>query len=277
MNIQEIEQLLIDSGIEPNEARAEVKIMIQDICNWSLMDMLMERPFDESKLSEVASIARERAETHKPIQHLIGKAYFSGNFYKVTKDVLIPRDETEILVKKALDIIKQNGLKDILDIGTGSGCIACTIAQQADDTYVLGVDISSEALRIALENASNLNLNNKAVFRKSDIYSKLRDNEQFDMIVSNPPYIPIGTELQKEVQFEPALALFAEDEGLAFYKRIISGAKDFLKENGFILFECGIGQAQKIKHLLAENSFGNIEIINDLAGIERVIVAQYLA
>lgn len=276
MNIQEIEQLLIDSGIEPNEARAEVKIMIQDICNWSLMDMLMERPFDESKLSEVASIARERAETHKPIQHLIGKAYFSGNFYKVTKDVLIPRDETEILVKKALDIIKQNGLKDILDIGTGSGCIACTIAQQAD-TYVLGVDISSEALRIALENASNLNLNNKAVFRKSDIYSKLRDNEQFDMIVSNPPYIPIGTELQKEVQFEPALALFAEDEGLAFYKRIISGAKDFLKENGFILFECGIGQAQKIKYLLAENSFGNIEIINDLAGIERVIVAQYLA
>ena len=268
--------MLIDSGIEPNEARAEVKIMIQDICNWSLMDMLMGRPIDESKLPEVEKIARERAETHKPIQHLIGKAYFSGNFYRVTKDVLIPRDETEILVKKALDIIKSEGLKDILDIGTGSGCIACTIAQQAD-TYVLGVDVSSEALRIALENASNLNLNNKAVFRKSDIYSKLRDNEKFDMIVSNPPYIPIGTELQKEVQFEPSLALFADDEGLGFYKRIVKDAPKFLRPKGFILFECGIGQAQCIKQILANNKFGNIEIIKDLADIERVIVAQYLA
>lgn len=275
MNIQEIEQLLIDAGIEPNEARSEVKIMLQDLCNWSLMDMLMGRPIDESKLPEVERVAKLRAETRTPLQHLIGKAYFSGNFYKVTKDVLIPRDETEILVKKALEIIKSNELKDILDIGTGSGCIACTIAQQAD-TYVLGVDISSEALRIALENASNLNLNNKAVFRKSDIFSKIRDNETFDMIVSNPPYIPIGTELQKEVQFEPSIALFAEDDGLAIYKQIIMDASKYLRKNGYILFECGINQAQILKRILSENGFGNIEIINDLAGIERVICAQLI-
>ncbi len=275
MNIQEIEQLLIDAGIEPNEARSEVKIMLQDLCNWSLMDMLMGRPIDESKLPEVERVAKLRAETRTPLQHLIGKAYFSGNFYKVTKDVLIPRDETEILVKKALEIIKLNELKDILDIGTGSGCIACTIAQQAD-TYVLGVDISSEALRIALENASNLNLNNKAVFRKSDIFSKIRDNETFDMIVSNPPYIPIGTELQKEVQFEPSIALFAEDDGLAIYKQIIMDASKYLRKNGYILFECGINQAQILKRILSENGFGNIEIINDLAGIERVICAQLI-
>jgi len=122
-----------------------------------------------------------------------------------------------------------------------------------------------------------LNLNNKAVFRKSDLYSKIRENEKFDVIVSNPPYIPKGTQLQKEVEYDPALALFTEDEaGLEFYFRIIEGAKGVLKPNGFILFECGVGQAQKIKQLFAKNGFGNIEIEKDLAGIERVVLAQML-
>ena len=274
MNIPEIEQILINAGIEPNEAKAEVKIMIQDICNWSPMDILMGRPLDEEKLEEVSKVAIERAKTRRPLQHLIGKAHFYGNFYKVTSDVLIPRDETEILVKEALEIIKRENLHDVLDIGTGSGCIACSIAINAD-TYVLGVDISSDALRIALENASNLNLNNKAVFRKSDIYSKLRDNEKFDLIVSNPPYIPKGTSLQKEVEFDPPLALFTEDsEGLEFYKKIITGASSYLRVGGYILFECGIGQAQLIEEILVENSFIDVRIIKDLAGIDRVVVAK---
>lgn len=274
MNIPEIEQILINAGIEPNEAKAEVKIMIQDICNWSPMDILMGRPLDEEKLEEVSKVAMERAKTRRPLQHLIGKAHFYGNFYKVTSDVLIPRDETEILVKEALEIIKRENLHDVLDIGTGSGCIACSIAINAD-TYVLGVDISSDALRIALENASNLNLNNKAVFRKSDIYSKLRGNEKFDLIVSNPPYIPKGTSLQKEVEFDPPLALFTEDsEGLEFYKKIIIGASSYLRVGGYILFECGIGQAQRIEEILVENSFIDVRIIKDLAGIDRVVVAK---
>lgn len=276
MNIQNLEKILIKAGIEPNEAKAEIKILLQEICGWTALDILMEKPLNTERMPEVEEIVFERAKSRTPLQHLLGRAYFYGNYYKVNKDVLIPRDETEILVKKALEIIKANKLKDILDIGTGSGCIACSIASNAD-TYVLGVDISSDALRIALENASNLNLNNKAVFRKSDIYSKLRDNEKFDMIVSNPPYIPKGTQLQKEVEFDPELALFTEDEeGLDFYKRIIDEAKNYLKSGGFIIFECGVNQAQKIKRLLAEKQFGNIEIEKDLAGIERVIIAQRL-
>lgn len=276
MNIQEIENLLIKAGIEPNEARAEVKILLQEICGWSTLDILMERPLNEERLPEVEDIAFKRAKTRMPLQHLLGRAYFYGNYFKVNGDVLIPRDETELLVKKALEIIKTNELKDILDIGTGSGCIACSVAINAD-TYVLGVDISSDALRVALENASTLNLNNKAVFRKSDIYSKLRENEKFDLIVSNPPYIPRGTKLQKEVEYDPEIALFTDDAaGLEFYKKIIEGAKAYLKSKGFILFECGINQAQSIKKILAENCFGNIEIENDLAGIERVISAQLL-
>lgn len=274
MNIQEITKILTDAGIEPNEAQAEVKWLIQDICKWSPVDIIMGKPMDESHISEIEQIVRLRAKTRKPLQQILGYAYFFGNKYKVNSDVLIPRDETELLVKKALRIIKENNLKDILEIGTGSGCIACSLAINSD-TYVLGVDISSDALRVALENASTLNLNNKAVFRKSDVYSKIHDNEKFDMIISNPPYIPNGTIVQKEVEFDPELALFTEDsEGLEFYKKIILDAKNYLKENGYILFECGMNQASKIKRLLAENGFGNIEVEKDLAGIDRVLSAQ---
>ena len=276
MNIQEIIKILTDAGIEQSEADAEVRLMIRDVCKWSPVDILLERPLDTSRLDEVAQYARRRAQTGRPIQQILGFAYFYGNKYRVTEDVLIPRDETELLVQKALRIIFANQFKTVLDIGTGSGCIACSIALNSD-TYVLGVDISSDALRIALENASALNLNNKAVFRKSDVYSKINPNETFDMIVSNPPYIPVGTPVQKEVEFDPKLALFTKDsEGLEFYKRIAEGARGILKEGGYLLFECGEGQAQKIKRILAQNGFGNIEIDKDLAGIERVISAQLL-
>ncbi len=276
MNIQEIIKILTDAGIEPNEAEAEVKLMIRDICKWSPVDILLERPLDTSRLDAVAEFARRRAQTRRPIQQILGFTHFYGNKYRVTEDVLIPRDETELLVQKALRIIFANNFKTVLDIGTGSGCIACSIALNSD-TYVLGVDISSDALRIALENASALNLNNKAVFRKSDVYSKINPNETFDMIVSNPPYIPEGTPVQKEVEFDPKLALFTKDrEGLEFYKRIAEGARGILKEGGYLLFECGEGQAQKIKRVLAQNGFGNIEIDKDLAGIERIVSAQLL-
>ncbi len=276
MNIQEIIKILTDAGIEPNEAEAEVKLMIRDICKWSPVDILLERPLDTSRLDSVREFAKRRAQTRRPIQQILGFTHFYGNKYRVTEDVLIPRDETELLVQKALRIIFANNFKTVLDIGTGSGCIACSIALNSD-TYVLGVDISSDVLRIALENASALNLNNKAVFRKSDVYSKINPNETFDMIVSNPPYIPEGTPVQKEVEFDPKLALFTKDrEGLEFYKRIAEGARGILKEGGYLLFECGEGQAQKIKRVLAQNGFGNIEIDKDLAGIERIVSAQLL-
>lgn len=276
MNIQEIIKILTDAGIELNEAEAEVKLMIRDVCKLSPIDIILERPVDLSRLDEVAEFARRRAQTGRPIQQILGFAYFYGNKYSVNEYVLIPRDETELLVQKALQIIKANRFKTVLDIGTGSGCIACSIALNSD-TYVLGVDISSDALRIALENASTLNLNNKAVFRKSDVYSKINPNETFDVIISNPPYIPEGTPLQKEVEFDPKLALFTKDsEGLEFYKKIAEGAKGILKENGYLLFESGAGQAQKIKKILVQNGFCDIEIEKDLAGIERVVSARFL-
>ena len=197
-----------------------------------------------------------------------GFADFMGEKFIVNKNVLIPRDETEILVRKSIEIINQKHYKNALDIGTGSGCIACMIAKNTD-CQILGVDISSDALHIALDNASKLNLYNKAIFRKSDIYSKIR--ETFDIIISNPPYIPRNTELQKEVQFDPELALFAnDDKGLEFYKRISENAP--LNKNGCLIFELGINQSEDVKNIMTKNGFKNIEIIKDLAGIDRVIL-----
>ena len=173
---------------------------------------------------------------------------------------------------KIFEIIKKHEFSSVLDIGTGSGCIACTIAKQTNAT-VLGVDISSDALRIALDNVTKLNINNHAVFRKSDLFSKVRSDEKFDVIVSNPPYIPHNTELEKEVLAEPHIALFADDNGLYFYKKIIAEAPNYLHSKGYLMFELGINEAKSVKQIM-QKDFENIEIFKDLAEIERVIVGQ---
>ena len=171
------------------------------------------------------------------------------------------------------EIIKQNGLKDILDIGTGSGCIACTIAQQAD-TYVLGVDISSEALQIALENASSLNLNNKAVFRKSDIYSKIRECEKFDLIISNPPYIDINENIDDLVKkHEPHLALYSEEKGLYHYNQILIQSKSNLKDNGFIIFEIPSNRDDEIITLV-NKYYKDYKIVKDYNNLSRVLIIR---
>ena len=195
-----------------------------------------------------------------------------GEYFKVTPDVLIPRDETEILVKKAIEIINQNKFEDVLDIGTGSGCIACTIAKNTNAT-VLGVDISSDALRIALDNVTNLRINNRAIFRKSNLFEKIREGESFDMIASNPPYIPYNTTLSEEVNKEPSIALYANEDGLEFYRKIIEKAPEFLNKEGYLLFELGINQAKFVSKFM-EKDFESIEVIKDLAGIDRVIVGK---
>jgi len=274
MNIQTITQLLINAGIEEQEAKKEVKMLLEHFCNYSEKDYILGHKLTEEQLKTVQDKIEARIKDRTPIQYLIGEAYFMGKYYKVTPDVLIPRDETELLVTKAIEIINENSLENVLDIGTGSGCIACTIAERTD-AVVLGVDISSDALRIALDNVTKLGINNRAVFRKSDLFSKIRDNETFDMIVSNPPYIPIGTELEPEVKHEPKVALFAEENGLQLYRKIVSEAPKYLNRGGWLIFELGIGEAENVKTFMSEY-FENVNVIKDLAGIDRVIYGKLL-
>ena len=222
MSIREIVNILTCAGIEENEANAEVKLLIEKFCELSAVDIIMGKKLDNAKLNTVRQKAEERARTRKPIQQIIGYGYFMGEKFEVSKDTLIPRDETEFLVRKAVDIINKNNYKMALDVGTGTGCIACMVAKNSI-AQVIGLDISSEALQIALNNASRLNLYNKAIFRKSDIFSNVRENEKFDIIISNPPYIPFSEKatIQKEVTFDPDLALYTSDEkGLEFYEKI---------------------------------------------------------
>lgn len=270
MNTKQIEKILIDGGIEPNEAKIETKMLFKHFLKLSDNDLILKDEFEENNL--IFESAMKRAKTRAPIQHIIGFAHFMEEDFVVNKDVLIPRDETEILVRKAIKLIKENDYRKVLDIGTGSGCIACMIAKKTE-AQVLGIDISTSALRVALDNASKLELNNRAIFRKSDIFSNIKDDEKFDLIVSNPPYIPFSEKqtLQKEVSFEPQSALFAQDNGVEFYKKIIKDAPNHLNKGGYLIFECGINQANFIAELMKNQGFTEIEIGKDLAEIERVV------
>lgn len=274
MSIVEIVKILTSAGIEQNEANAEVKMLIEHFCGYSAIDIVMGKRLDESKLNLVREKAQLRARTRMPIQHILGFSYFMGDKFKVSKDTLIPRDETEILARKAIDIINKNNLKSALDIGTGTGILACTIAKYTLSNAT-ALDVSEKALKIAEENIKNLGLSKKVKVLKSDLFENV--DEKFDLIVSNPPYIPLSEKatIQKEVTFDPELALFTKDaKGLEFYEKIIKEAKNYLNKNGYLLFEMGIDQSKEIKKLLETNGYKNIEIIKDLAEIDRAAIAQ---
>ena len=273
MSIREILKILTDAGIEPNEADIEVKILLERFANYTVKDLICGNKLTEEKLAPVKEKALLRAKTRQPIQHITGFAYFMGEKFIVNPSVLIPRDETEILVRKAVEIITENGFKSALDVGTGSGCIACMIAKNTE-SQIIGLDISTDALNTALDNASGLNLYNKAVFRKSDIFSNVKPDEKFDIIISNPPYIPPQEKenIQTEVKFDPDIALFTHDEkGIEFYEKIAKDSPKILNQGGYLLFELGIGQSGYVKGIMQYAGFKDIEITKDLAGIDRVI------
>lgn len=275
MTIREIVKILTDAGIAENEANIEVKMLIEHFAGFGVKDIIMGKKLDSEKLKTVEEKTRLRAQTRQPIQHIIGFADFMGEKFIVNPSVLIPRDETEFLVRKAVEIINKNKFTAALDVGTGSGCIACTIAKHTD-CQIIGLDISTDALNTALDNASRLNLFNKAIFRKSDIFSNVKPRETFDIIISNPPYIPPSEKenIQKEVTFDPETALFTQDEkGIEFYEKITSGAPAILNKGGYLLFELGINQSGFVREIMSA-SFENIEITKDLAGIDRVICGK---
>ena len=276
MLITDIVKILTDAGIEEKEANVEVKLLLEHFAQYGVADIIMGKKLTEDKLKIVEEKAKYRASTRKPIQYIIGEADFMGEKFIVNPSVLIPRDETEILVKKAIELIDKNNLKNILDMCTGSGCIACMLAKNTSAT-VIGSDISVEAIETAFQNMERMQLFNRALFRKSDLFSMIREDEKFDMIVSNPPYIPISEKknIQKEVTFEPDLALYTKDEkGLEFYEKIIAQAPEYLNLGGYLLFELGIDESKDVAHLIQNAGFKSIQVVKDLANIDRVIVGQ---
>ena len=273
MLIQDIVKILTDAGIEENEANVEVKLLLEHFANYSAIDIVTGKKLTEDMLKVAEGKAKYRAKTRQPIQYIIGMADFMGEKFIVNPSVLIPRDETELLVRKAVEIIRENNFKTVMDMCTGSGCIACMVAKNTDAT-VMGVAVSTDALHVAFKNMEKLKLFNRATFRKSELIEKIREDEKFDMIVSNPPYVApkYKKEIQKEVSFEPSLALFTKDEkGLEFYEKISEKAPKFLNNGGYLMFELGLGQSEDVAQIMAAAGFGNIKVLKDLAGIDRVI------
>ena len=276
MLIKDIVKILTDAGIEKNEANIEVRLLIEHIAKYNSSDILMGKKLTAEQIKAVQEKAELRAKTHLPIQYIIGLADFMGEKFMVNPSVLIPRDETEILVRKAIEIINENNFSNVIDMCTGSGCIACMIAKLTNST-VIGSDISNDALHTAILNMEKLQLFNKATFRKSDIFSKFAQDEKFDLIVSNPPYIPLSHKIniQKEVTFEPDIALYtSDDKGLEFYKRITKDAPKFLNKGGYLMFELGTEQSYDVACIMKDCGFDNIKTVKDLSNNDRVIFGK---
>lgn len=215
--------------------------------------------------------AIKRLEAGEPVQYIIGDVDFYGNIIKVNKNVLIPRRETEELVEKTVNYIKKylNPNIDILDIGTGSGCIPITLKKLLPNANITGADISAKALEVATSNASDNNT--QVTFIESDVFTNI--TSKYDCIISNPPYIRYDEEIMDIVKNnEPHLALFAEDEGLYFYKKIISESSKYLKEKFIIAFEIGEEQGEAIK-TIATSQFPNAKVLleQDMQHLDRFI------
>ena len=272
--LKQAETILNEHNIE--EAELDSQVLLCGILNItrSKLFLLRDNYLSAQQYDKYQSYIKRRI-TGEPVSYILGTSQFMGLNFLVNKNVLIPRQETEILVEEIIKEIKNNSsLKTLLDIGTGSGCIVISVCKYCCDITSVAVDISEAALEVAKQNATNNHVLDKIIFKKSDIFDNI--SEKFDIIVSNPPYI---TEqefkiVQKELLFEPKNALVATDDGLFFYKIIADNLSNFLNACGIAFFELNSNISNKIKTLFENKGYRNIKIIKDYSGLDRVLVIK---
>ncbi|MBP3761381.1 MAG: peptide chain release factor N(5)-glutamine methyltransferase [Ruminococcus sp.] len=259
------------------DAEFDTLCIFQDIFNeknplFKPMEAVTEK--DEKIIREYI---RKRSEGY-PLQYILGKWEFYGYDFRISPDVLIPRPDTEVLIENVLSICRREGMTSpvIYDLCSGSGCIAVTLKKEIPSADVYAVEISKKAVGIIKENAS---LNNADItIINSDVRNPelIKNLENIDIIVCNPPYLTqedMDT-LQKEVTFEPELALFGGADGLDFYREITEKWKKCLRNGGYLCYEFGYDQHEDVKDILVKNKFDNISLSRDLAGIVRTVTAQ---
>lgn len=234
-----------------------------------------ERAVSEENADRYMDCIRRRA-AHIPLQHITGEQEFMGYPFCVNEHVLIPRQDTEILVEEAIQIMRPK--MKILDMCTGSGCIVLSILKMCKEKYYMtdlqgiGADVSEEALKVARENGRRLGV--PVTWIQSDLFAKIPEEEKYDVIVSNPPYIETAVidTLQEEVRLhDPYIALDGKEDGLYFYRRIISEAGKYLKTQGKLMFEIGCDQAEAVEELMKNAGYEQITVKKDLAGLDRVV------
>lgn len=261
---------LAEAGIE--EADLDARLLLEHVCGTNRNDLLVHG--DREVLSEQKSaylFMIEKRAQRLPLQHLTGIQDFMGLEFKVNEHVLIPRQDTEILVEEALRELRDG--MSILDMCTGSGCILISLLRYSNDCTGLGVDISMEALRVAEENAQKLLMPDKQVrFMESNLFEKV--DGMYDMIVSNPPYIPsgeIGSLMPEVREHEPLSALDGREDGLYFYYKITEECRKYLKPGGMLFYEIGYDQGAAVSGILSQRGFGEVQVIKDYAGLDRVV------
>lgn len=225
----------------------------------------------EFQQNNLTALIHQR-EVRYPLQYIFGEWDFYGRRFKVGVGVLVPRADTETLVEHGLEFLKGKNDARVLDLCAGSGCIGITVAKECADSAVTMVEKYDEALGYLLKNIELHNaFNAKAL--KGDIFKGSAAEEKYDLILSNPPYIPKTEmkEISPETEFEPETALIADDNGMEFYKAITENYKNSLKTGGMLCFEVGINQYKKVKEILENAKFCNVEVRKDLNGIERVV------
>lgn len=234
-----------------------------------------ERTVSEENADRYIDCIRRRA-AHIPLQHITGEQEFMGYPFCVNEHVLIPRQDTEILVEEAIQVMRPK--MKVLDMCTGSGCIVLSILKMCKEKYYMmdlqgvGADVSEEALKVARENSRRLEV--PMTWIQSDLFAKIPEEEKYDVIVSNPPYIETAVidTLQEEVRLhDPYIALDGKEDGLYFYRRIISEAGKYLKTQGKLMFEIGCDQAEAVEELMKNAGYEQITVKKDLAGLDRVV------
>lgn len=265
------------AGIE--EAALDARLLLEAVCGTDRNDLLVhgEQPVAPEAEEKYLNWIRQRAE-HIPLQQLTGEQDFMGLTFNVNEHVLIPRQDTEILVEEVLKEL-HDGMR-VLDMCTGSGCILLSLLHYSNDCEGLGVDLSAEALEVAGRNVLKVLTPEKAEhahFLQSDLFEKVEG--KFEIIVSNPPYI-VSAEVEKlmpEVRdHEPRMALDGTEDGLYFYRRIIEEAGKYLVSSGMLFFEIGYDQGQAVSELMRTEGYCDVQVVQDYAGLDRVVFGTYV-
>ena len=264
--------VLEKAGIE--EAALDARLLLEEVCGTDRTALYAhgDRELTEAEKAQYLKKIEDRA-GRIPLQHILGRTEFMGLTFLVNKDVLCPRQDTEVLVEEVLRYL-HDGMR-ILDIGTGSGCILLSLLHYSNDCQGVGADISEEALQLAKTNAERLSIE-RADFVKSDLLEKVEG--KFEIIVSNPPYIrrdEIG-ELMPEVRdHEPHLALDGGEDGLLFYREITGKAKEYLPGGGMLFYEIGCEQGKAVKDIMEGQGFREVRVIKDFSGLDRVVFGTW--
>lgn len=268
---------LAAAGIE--SPRLEARLMLAKVLDTTVDSVTSDVVLNDENIKMLQNFLEQRIK-HRPLDKILGSKGFYKENYKVDDDVLSPRPDSEILVEEALQLIPENEKGLILDLGTGSGCLIESILAERRQMRGTAVDVSAKALQIAKQNAVNLHLNDRMVFLQADWFSADFTNnfgDKFDIVVSNPPYIPsadIAT-LEPEVRdYDPLKALDGGADGLDSYRRLAEVTPLILRQGGYVLLEAGIGQSRQIIEIFRAGGFKWYKTAEDLSGVERCIIMQ---